>query len=192
VAWGPPPFAQLLLDLPAPGEPAEAVSRDERVAVARPERRDGIGSSVSPLTRSPGAATCPLDPSAKRRVEHCLGPAAGARRRLNSTLKTVTSGMMSALALVMLQRAYARPRPSGSPDAIAAAQQLLEPRTERVEERHHRPVRSRRSDVKIAAVKGAAFSRACASVMDAGGSLRRLSSHIRHQHRYEDDYQSGH
>jgi len=90
------------------------------------------------------------------------------------------SGMMSALASVMLQRAYARPRPSGSPDAIAAAQQLLEPRAERVEERHHRPVRSRRSDGKIAVVKGAAFSRACASVMDPGGSLRRLSSHLRH------------
>jgi hypothetical protein len=37
-----------------------------------------------------------------------------------------------------------------------------------------------RSDAKIAVVKGAAFSRACASVIDPRGSLRRLSSHVRH------------
>ena len=42
-----------------------------------------------------------------------------------------------------------------------------------------RPVRLRRSDAKIAVVSGVAFSRACASVVERRGSLRRLYSHVR-------------
>jgi hypothetical protein len=68
----------------------------------------------------------------------------------------------------------------GAAHLISGGAQVRETRAERVEERHHRPVRSRRSDARIAVVNGAAFSRACASVMDSRGSLRRLCSHVRH------------
>src|SRR5687768_11068913 len=69
---------------------------------------DGIGLLVSPLARCPGAARCPsIDPQGAALSTGSDRPS-GAARRLNSPVKAVTSGMLLALASVMLHRAYAR------------------------------------------------------------------------------------
>jgi hypothetical protein len=108
VAWGPVAVARLLLDPRAVGERAQAVARDERLAVARQQRRRRqrlVGIAADPLS---GRSEVPVHRSAKRRAEQRLGGAAGASRGLNGAVKTVMSGMLLALASVMLQRAYAR------------------------------------------------------------------------------------
>jgi hypothetical protein len=105
---------------------------------------------------------------------------------LNSCRKTVMSGMTSALASVMLQRAYARPRPSGSPDAIAAAQRLLEPRAEPARPLATVGWQDRRRQ-----------GRGVLARLRLGDRPWRLAPAAKqpyqtHQHRHEDDYQSGH
>jgi hypothetical protein len=92
--------------------PPASARKPSRATSARLSRGanggDSIGSLAVPLTRRPGAASC-RHPSAKRRVEDHLGQAAGRVAGLNSAVKTVMRGMLSALASVMRQRAYARP-----------------------------------------------------------------------------------
>jgi hypothetical protein len=111
VAWGARRglAARLLLDLRAVGERAEAVARDERVAVARRERRRRhrlVGIAAHPVS---GGGEVPFIDPRSAALSTASDRPRGAPRRLNGPVETVISGMLLELASVMLQRAYARP-----------------------------------------------------------------------------------
>jgi hypothetical protein len=113
-------LAQLQLDRGARGECAKAVARDERVAVARPQRRRRhrrVGIAAHPLS---GRGEVPFHRSAERGAEHRLGQAAGRvaaveRPRQDSHQRRAVGAGRSC------SNEPTPDRPSGSPDAMAAA-----------------------------------------------------------------------
>jgi hypothetical protein len=112
-------LAQLQLDRGARGERAKAVARDERVAVARPQRRRRhrrASIAAHPLS---GRGEVPVHRSAERGAEHRHGQAAGRvaaveRPRQDSHQRHAVGAGRSC------SNEPTPDRPSGSPDAMAA------------------------------------------------------------------------